>query len=168
MPIVQTTAELQGILDQIIEQVFDEVSDIILKTFKENYIQKMVYNSHGTNAFYVNDAGQEFKEAWIWTPIKRSATEITRTMFYNWSQMDRNPSEWGTIGIHGSLISPWDEDERPYLMDTLNKVGRSSHLNVSVYRPQAYWNEFINDYVTSGKLKILFDNTFAKYGIKSG
>ena len=165
---ITTNIQLNTVMNNILEQVFDEVSDIISKTFKENYIQKMVYDSHGPNTVYENPLGQEFKEAWVWGQIKISAREVSKEMFYDWKNMDSVPDKWGSTGIHGSTVPGWSSDERSFLAEVLNKSGPSSSLWLSVSRTQAYWTTFIQDYVDGGKLKQLFDKTFSKYGIRAG
>lgn len=150
---------------KIAELVIRETTKEVLKDFKEDYIQKYVYDDHEPNKVYHNPKGQEFKNAWEWEDIKKSANTISSTMFYNWKKMSLNThafesGEFGGvgIGIHGSEVGGWDTDERSYLAETLNKSGFSSGLWVSVDRKEGqYWNRFISEYVQSGKLKRVID-----------
>ncbi len=162
-------------MEKIAELVIMDSTKEILEKFKQDYIQKYVYDGHEPNKVYHNPKGQEFKEAWEWEDIKKSATQISSTMFYNWKKMSLNThafegGEFGGIGIgiHGSEVGGWDTDERPYLAETLNKTGYSSSLWVSVDRAYAYWQEFINKFVNGGELKRLVDKNAKKHGLTLG
>lgn len=162
-------------MEKIVELVIREVTKEVLKDFKDDYIQKYVYDDHEANTVYANPKGQEFKEAWEWEDIKKSASTISSTMFYNWKKMSTNPNAFTngkdgfSIGIHGSNVGSWDSDERPYLAETLNKSGFSSGLWVSVDRKEGqYWNRFISDYVQSGKLKRVVDKYAKTHGLSLG
>lgn len=161
-------------MEKIAELVIRDSTKEILEKFKEDYIQKYVYDSHEPNKVYHNPKGQEFKEAWEWEDIKKSATQISSTMFYNWKKMSNLPAAFTngkddfTIGIHGSNVGSWDSDERPYLMETLDKTGYSSSLWVSVDRAYAYWQEFINKFVNGGELKRVVDKNAKKHGLSLG
>jgi len=169
--------QIQAEMEKIAELVIRETTKEVLEDFKEDYIQKYVYDDHEPNKVYSNPKGQEFKNAWEWEDIKKSANTISSTMFYNWKKMSNIPhyftgsdySGFGggvEIGIHGSNVGRWDSDERPYLAETLNKSGFSSGLWVSVERKEGqYWNRFISDYVQSGKLKRVIDKHAKKHGL---
>jgi hypothetical protein len=167
-----TIGQVEKEMEKIARRAIENITKRVLEDFKKDYIQKYVYDSHPSNKVYKNPRGQEFKEAWNWTPIKTSLTELTSTMWYDYSKMTTIPNYFISgknggisIGIHGSEVGGWDTDERPYLMDTLNKVGYSSSLWVSVARTHAYWNEFINNYVYNGTLRRIINEEFSKLGI---
>lgn len=172
---VTTTAQLQGIMNDILVKVFDKVTKETLRVFRDEYIRPIVYDSHGPNKVYKNPLGDEFLESWQWQRLQVSATEVSQKMWQNWQEMSTVPNAFEKgdfggigIGIHGSWVGGFDPDERPYLAETLNKKGPSSSLWVSVSRPSGYWDTFIRSYVESGKLKQNFDAAFASFGIKSG
>lgn len=176
---IYNLGQIQREMEKIAELVIRDSTKEILEKFKEDYIQKYVYDSHEPNKVYHNPKGQEFKEAWEWEDIKKSATQISSTMFYNWKKMSNIPhyfmggdySGFGggiEIGIHGSNVGSWDSDERPYLAETLDKTGYSSSLWVSVDRAYAYWQEFINKFVNGGELKRVVDKNAKKHGLTLG
>jgi hypothetical protein len=173
MPIeITTEVQLKSLMGKIVRDVIEEVSDEMLRAFKEDFID--VYALHKDNKIY-RQTGEFRNEAWDWEAIKQTTTEVSRKFLYDGMKMStHNTDEYISsksgfgIGTHGSSVWGWDEDERPYLADTLNKTRPSSSLWLSRGRSGAYWDEFISQYVRGGKLKLLLDATFSKYGIKSG
>jgi len=171
--VITTNIQLDAMMKDILEKVFEKVSDSVLKKFQIEYLKKIAYRgyeNYSGNSVYKNDSpDNSFFNSWEWSEIKFSANEITRTMWYNWQKMNMDSNAFGTnIGIHSSLVKGWDVDERSYLAETLNKSAPSSSLPMSVPRPGAYWDDFIRDYVTSNKLKQEFDKAFADFGIRAG
>jgi hypothetical protein len=171
MPIVYNIGDIQKAMVMVAELVIEDVSKELLDKFKKDYVQKYVYDSHGENSVYENPHGNEFMEAWMWDDLQKSATGVSKKMFYNWTTMGLNAYAFGygnpdavNTGIHASNVDGWDMDERKYLMETLDKSGPSSKLWVSVKRPGGYWQTFINDYISGGKLR----NMVAKYAKMRG
>jgi hypothetical protein len=155
-------------MSEIAEKLIKDVSEELIILFKEDYIQKYVYDSHGDNEVYFNPKGQEFKESWEWEEIKRSATQVSRMMFHNPDKMSSIPDYFGFVGVHGSMVDGWDSDERSYLPEVLNKRGYSSKLWVSVSRPAGYWTMFLNHMIVNKKLNFIVAKHAIKYGLKLG
>lgn len=155
--VINNPQQLQSAMERAVRRMLDSASKEILEEFKEEYIQKYVYDSHGKNKVYQNPNGQEFKESWEWTGIQKLSDELVTTMWYNYSKMSTNPGAFGLVGIHGSNVEGWSPDERPYLAETLDKTGYSSSLWVSVKRPVAYWQKFIQDMFNAGKLQKILE-----------
>lgn len=149
---------IKEVLEQKARIIIKKTTDEVLERFK-GYIQEHVYDGHEPNEIYYNPRGQEFKEAWDWTPIKKEVDMLVTRMWYDWSEMSNIPDFFIkgknggiSVGIHGSKVGDWDSDERPYLAEVLNKTEPSSSLWISVGRKKAYWNEFIDDFIKGGEL----------------
>jgi hypothetical protein len=65
--------------------------------------------------------------------------------------------------VHGSSFSR-PNDVRDNLMDILNKSGRSSKSNLSVYRPAPYWDVFILAMFQGGKISQIISQEMKKAG----
>ena len=160
--VIQNQANLSNVIEDQARKAIEEATEEILDLFKEEYVQKMVYDSHGSNTVYYNGNGKptgEFKDAWLWTDISKSANKLITTFFYNPSLLSHDAPSF----LHGSTFgSP--QDAREQLPDILNKTGRSSSLHISVSRPQAYFDEFIQDMFDNGDLEKILTKYFVKYG----
>ena len=92
-------------------KAIEEATEEILDLFKEKYVQAMVYDSHEPNKDYYNKSKTptgEFKEAWLWTDIKKSANRLITTFFYNPSLLSHDAPTF----LHGSTFgSPTDARE---------------------------------------------------------
>lgn len=157
---IDSPIQLQSILSSLGAEVVNEVSEKLLKIFREEYIQKYVYDNHGENKEY--DPTGQFKQAWEFTDVKPGLKEIVTELFYNWSTMTFSQSGY----VHSSASPNWPEDVREGLADWLNRHISSSHW-FSVYRPELYWDMFIKEMVDENRIEKLFTESFAKRGIRT-
>jgi hypothetical protein len=156
--------QLQQILEQKARNVLEKSSKEILKMFKDEYVQKYVYDSHGDNKEYSETL--EFKESWVFTNIEKKANELVTTMFSNPALMSFNPTEYSTVGTHGSTFGN-PNDVRPYLSEILDK-NLSSSLYVSVFRSTRYWNKFLEDHIYGDGLRNIFNKHCLAEGLTPG
>jgi len=160
MPTYEITspAQLQETLKNIVIEVIEAVSKDLLEIFKEDYIQKEVYDGHKPNVKY-NPTG-EFYDAWEFTDVEVALKEVTTELWYNWMSMGYDPDTY----THSSASSNWPNDTREHLADWLNRTVSSSHW-FSVKRNERYWNKFIREQVTENRIDKLFKKHFALRGI---
>lgn len=159
---IENQADLERLIEQQARKAIEGATEEILKIFKEDYIKKMVYNSHGKNVSYYNGTGKatgEFENSWNWTDIKRVVNSLVTSLFYNPDLLSHDSPTF----LHGSKYSS-PEDVRENLMDILNKEGRSSSLWLSVSRPQAYFDEFISSMFDDGELDKILTKHFLANG----
>ena len=160
--VIQNQADLSSVIENQARKAIEEATEEVLDLFKEKYVQAMVYDSHEPNKDYYNKSKTptgEFKEAWLWTDIKKSANRLITTFFYNPSLLSHDAPTF----LHGSTFgSP--TDAREDLAAILNKTGPSSSHWISVIRPQAYFDEFIQDMFDNGDLEKILTKYFVKYG----
>ena len=156
MKTISNPEQLKKIMEQKLTLVLNNAAEEILEEFKD-YVQKYVYDNHGDNSVYDNPKGQEFKNNWEWTPIRKQALELSKTMFFNWEELSNRPDYFkddpynGKVyGIHGSMVRDEDRDVRKYLPAILDKPLASSS-GISVFRPQQYWKMFTQDMFNGGK-----------------
>jgi hypothetical protein len=150
------------LVEQRAREAIEGASKEILEIFKKDYVQKMVYDSHGKNVRYYADTGRptgEFKDAWEWTPIERNINSLVTELFYNPELMSFDASKF----LHGSKYGD-PQDATGDLDVILNKAGRSSSLWLSVDRPVAYFDEFIREIFDSGEMKRILVNHFVENG----
>lgn len=164
---VDTQADLQSLIEQQARKAIEAATEEVLDIFKEKYIQKMVYDSHKVNARYHDDTMEptgQFKRAWMWTAISKVLNTLSTEMFYDPTLLRHDSSTF----LHGSKYrkrgSIWSEDARETLMDILNKEGRSSSLWLSVSRPEAYFDRFIEDMFDNGELNRILTKHFTAHG----
>lgn len=163
---IRNEAQLLGILETVIREVLEATADEVLEIFKRDYITKYVYESHMPNVKYHNKTRKptyEFRDAWDWTEIKKTLMTLSREMWFDPSKLSFDESTF----LHGSRYST-PEDVRENLMDILNKTGRSSRLWLSstAIRPIAYWNKFLDDFISGGQLERILSKHFALRGIR--
>lgn len=148
-----------------LERVLNGASEEILKEFR-TYIVEFVYENHKKPTVYKNPNGREFLENWEWTALKKSVLEMSKEMFFNCEKVSNEPDFFGFYGIHGSMDKNFDGRDTPqYLPEILNRK-MSSSSPISVYRPQQYWNMFIKDMFTGGKLKKIIDKHAKRHGLE--
>lgn len=171
MKTISSQSQLQKIMEQKLINVLNDSADEILEEFKE-YVQKYVYDNHGQNSVYKNPNGQEFKENWEWTAIKKKAFELSKTMFFDWENLSNEPDYFSdspyngkVYGIHGSMVRERDRDVRKYLPEILNRR-LSSRSPVSVFRPQQYWKVFISVMFNAGKISKIIEKHAKKHGLE--
>lgn len=161
MATINTKLEMNNLLEQKVQIILKNATQRTLDLFKEEYVKRIVYDSHDPNKFY--ERTWEFYKSWEWTDIKRQANSFVTEMFYNYQS--NMPTFNREKFIHGSKWSR-PNDVRDNLMHILNKKGRSSSSFLSVYRPAAYWDAFIGGMFQGGQLKKIMDEEFLRAGFK--
>lgn len=150
----------------IASEILEETADEVIEIFKRDYIMRYVYESHMPNVKYHNNTRKptyEFRDSWDWTAIKKTLKTISKELWFDPSKLSFDESTF----LHGSKYST-PEDVRENLMDILNKTGRSSRLWLSstAIRPVAYWNKFLEDFISGGQLDRILTKNFSLRGIK--
>lgn len=165
MTAFSSTLDLEKRMILILRQVIENVSEIVIELFRKDYLKKIVYDSHGRNKFYHNYSRvptMEFYNSWEWSDIKMDVGKtISRKMYNNHENMSADSNTWK----HGSNIEGWPTDGREWLKEWLNKKGFSSSINLSVYRPKAYWDEFYKDFIENGNLDKIIESELKKFGV---
>lgn len=159
---IKNENDLQVMIEIQARLALEGATEEILERFKKDYLRKYVYDSHGDNEEYHGGSGMatyQFEESWEWTEIKRVTDILVTEMWYNPDDMDFDRDSF----LHGSKYSK-PQDVRHNLMDILNKKGFSSDLWLSVYRPVAYWEQFIVDLFDRGELHRIITKHFIKQG----
>ena len=158
MPAIQNESQLQQIMEKLASEALEVVADRVLKKFKEEFVEPIIFKSHGPNSVYERTG--EFENSWEWTALKKDLKTLSKEMWYNPSKMTLDRKNF----VHGSNYPP--NDARKELMDILNKSGYSSSLWVSVKRPAPYWDAFILAAFQGGMLSKVISEEFSKRGFK--
>lgn len=157
MQTVRSYKQITNLVESKAQIAIGKATKRILEDFKKEFIDRIVYNSHGRNAFY--KPTNEFRDAWEWTEISMKANMLVTELYYNPSGMSFNAERF----IHGSSWSK-PPDVRDNLMDILNKRGLSSSANLSVSRPAAYWDIFIWSLFRGGMLSKILNEELKAVG----
>lgn len=158
---IRNEAELKTVLEKEIEKAFEGITDEVMSLFKRDYIRKLVYESHGKNAKYYNGTRSptyQFMDSWVWSNIKKQANTLVRELYYNPDNMDFDMPTF----LHGSRYSK-PNDIRNNLPAILE--GKQSSLWLSVSRPQKFWEVFISDMFSGGKLENIIIKHFKSLGM---
>ena len=108
------------------------------------------------------DRTMEFKNSWEFSDLKKSAMSISRELWFNDSKMTTfDTSKF----IHGSIYST-PRDVRSNLPSILE--GKRSKLWISVERRVKFWEKFISDMFSGGKLEQILNKHFSKRGFVKG
>lgn len=153
-------SQLQSAMEIATNNALQAITKEVLGIFIDEYIVKLVYQSHGGNVVYHNgtkDPTFQFLEAWDWTPIKKAINTISTELWFNPANMDFDMDTF----LHGSKYSsPVDvRDNLPAILE-----GRKSRLWLSVYRPERFWQKFIEDMFNGGKLESIITKHFVANG----
>ena len=144
-------------MSRLAEEALRAISKDVLQIFQNEYLEKEVYGSHGENKQYIRT--NQFFEAWEFSEIKKQLNSLSTELWYNPSNMSFNPDTY----THGSKYSS-PPDVRDNLMRILDKAGYSSSLWLSVSRPVAYWQSFIQDMFSGGQLEKIVTKHFRAKG----
>lgn len=156
MPTIKDEGELKRILEKEAESAIEDASKEVLQILKKDYILKYAY----TKSPKVYRRTMEFLDSFDWGEIKSSINTLTREMSY---RSENLPSYDPEKFVHGSFIGN-PNDARENLADILNKTGFSSSLWISVERKRAYWDEFINEMFSGGRLEKILRKHFLNHG----
>jgi hypothetical protein len=168
MPIITSQIELLGYMENIMRIIIEKSTDELMDRFKE-YIDLYVYKSHGVNKIYSNN-DKKFIDSWEWSGIKKNGNALITELAMNPEKMDFDPYAFESVssagvGIHGSYkYKDWPRDMRESMDVILNKRMASS-LFVSVGRPIPYWDKFISDYISGGKIREIIKKNAVGQGL---
>lgn len=168
--VVYNLGQIQKEMEKIAELVIRRTTEEILNRFVEDYV-KGVYKN---NPSVYSNGGTKFFEAWEWEEIKKSATQISSTMFYNDKKTESIPNAFDDMenlpyygfGIHGS--EHWKTDDVRELMPAIMNEDIKSTHPITYDRPYKYWDKFISDFVNGGKLKSLVNRIAKENGLTIG
>lgn len=160
---ITNEAELTKTLEQIIKLVIEHIAADI-----SDRLQRQIETDIFTQDNQWYERTGEFENAWDWTPIRSSITEVTTELFYNSSKVHYHPKEW----IHGNP----GESAVENLADILNLAfngyssGYTSNLMFGerhfshLRRP--YWSNLMKTLFDKGDLDKMFDAELKKYGLE--
>jgi hypothetical protein len=139
-----------------------DATEEILAIFQRDYVRKFVYGSHGKNVSYHDGSGKptmEFYNSWEWTQIRKLTDSLVTELWYNPANMSFDMDTF----LHGSRYSsPNDIGENlPAILE-----GKQSSLWLSVNRPIKFWQQFIADLFSGGKLDQIITKHFVSRGFQ--
>jgi len=167
--VIHNIGEIEAIMENLAREIIEIVAEQVLKDFQNDYIAKVMKPQ--PNFYRANrNRSPSFISSWEWTKLKKDATSISKTMFYNYEKTKSSPHYFDRLnppykgfGIHGSE-HPSSNDVREFMPDIMNQE-HVSDAPVTFDRPFAYWTQFIIQYVEGGKLKQLVDRTAKSKGL---
>jgi hypothetical protein len=153
---VHNASELVQLMEKLATEALEKVVEDVLEIFKRDYIMGMAYIKNPkeyTRTF-------EFSEAWDFTPIKSSLLSLVTELWYDPSKMRTfDPDRF----IHGSKYSspPDVRDNLPAILE-----GKRSSLWISVDREKQFWQEFMVEMFSNGKLDSIISKRFREKGFE--
>jgi hypothetical protein len=152
---------LNAALAQIATEVIKSVSADMLNQLKQQ-IMLDTYSHIPRNRYYYNKTGKptfEFLHAWDWTAINSTISEITRTLFYDYTKMHFDAKTY----LHGD---EFHGDLREKLAELLNVEGWDEENAFGGAQRHPYWTDYIDKMFSSaegGEINNLFEKYLAKY-----
>lgn len=146
---VTNSSQITKILEDATRRLMEGASKEILERFK-TYVEKYAYID-GTPVSYPR--GFEFRDAWTWSDIKKSAKSLTMEMFNDWAEMQMSSPRGKPPFIHTTFAknSSWPSDSRPYMASYLENLNKDVFLTGG--RKGKYWSTFVKKELDSGKLQ---------------
>ena len=139
------------------EKVFKGVQKEVEELLREN-IDLMVYT--GENEWYYNNSKKptyEFKKAFHFDDIKRTAKGLTSLLFYDWeNRMESDESTWKHFGVLEE--NGFNRDTRSEMADAFNISGIVPG-NFKSRSREPYWDNFIEQLYGAG----IFDDIVSKH-----
>ena len=155
---IRNERQLRKILEEQTAGAINDTADEVLDLFLKDYIEKFAYIDNPK----MYDRTMEFKNSWEFSDLKKSAMSISRELWFNDSKMTTfDTSKF----IHGSIYST-PRDVRSNLPSILE--GKRSKLWISVERRVKFWEKFISDMFSGGKLEQILNKHFSKRGFVKG
>jgi hypothetical protein len=149
-------------MEKLVIEALSDATEEILDLFKKSYLKRYVYDSHGKNVSYHDGSGKptyEFLESWEWSQIKKATNSLVTELGYHPEKMSFDMDTF----LHGSRYSsPNDVRENfPAVLE-----GKQSSLWLSVNRPIKFWQQFIADLFSGGKLDQIITKHFVSRGFQ--
>lgn len=148
---IKSEEELRAVLNVVISDVINKVSDRIIELLKEN-IKRYAVNQ--PSDWYERTG--EFENAFIWQDMKVELNGFSRKLIYDPSGMHFDPDTF----THGS---PFGGDATATLMDILNVEGFTSSLNWKFSHP--YWSITISQLIDGRLIDNWFKEEFRSAGL---
>lgn len=131
-------------LNLVMTQCVKEISNKILDCLQEHIWEDMYSYAYYPNKVYNNGSGQatfEFMNAFKFEGVKKSVTEISNKLFYDWQSMSRPSS--ANPWVHGNYYT--GQDRRSILAELLNVKGIDGGNDWDGKDRNAFWDNTIKD-----------------------
>jgi len=159
MPITNDWA-MYKVLSEVMVGVIKKVSEKVTYDLSESILNN-TYNYGGQNRYYVagtKEPTYEFLAAFHFDEIVNNVNKVFSELFYDWENMMHFKPEYA---IHGT----GSDDMREKLAEILNIDGETEWMG----KPRKpYWDIFIEDMFTNGKLRTYFDQAMREEFSKIG
>jgi hypothetical protein len=156
MNVIKNDVELLKMLEEQLGQALEEAATEILDLFLEKYIDKYAYIKNPQ--MYIRT--MEFRDSWEFSDLFKTAHGVAKELFYNDANMKTfNPK----LFQHGSKYSS-PNDVRKTLPSILE--GKQSNLWISVNRNVKFFEKFLDDMISKGKLDKILNKYLKKRGFR--
>src|SRR6185369_3959194 len=133
MPDIRNQQDLIKVLEKEAEEALENISEVVLKIFKDKYIWKYAYIKKPK----MYDRTNEFADAWEFSELKKQVKTISKYLWYNPDNVKTfDPDNF----IHGSIYSSPNDvrDNLPAILE-----GKQSSLWLSVSREEKFFQKFL-------------------------
>ena len=143
-------------LEKKVGEILEKIAKDVLEIFKEKYIWKYAY----IKSPKMYDRTNEFSDAWNFTKLKKTATKLSKELWYD-------PSYIKTFDIdkfqHGSKYSTpnFVGSNLPAILES-----KQSSLWLSVSREEKFFQKFLKDMLDGGQLEKIITRHFVSGGFR--
>ena len=160
MPNITSQVQLQFLMNSVVAEVLDEVTEQLLRKL-EDFIHQVVYNPYDPVKYDRLYFEGGLAGAWNQNVAKSFGNYVESSIEYNPSKLDIDIEQFQ----HGSLLSDGYTDIRESLVEIITE-GKSGNLFGDGFwrQPRDFWSPFIEYFETNARPMLI--KAFAEKGLK--